>query len=148
MAKYILLDFDGVVTSKTYTMKCYREHARENIFGMDWFNPDCIAALKKIVDETGARIVVSSSWRDLSIDQLQRIWESIPMPGELVETTPVWILTKKEAIEQWIKQHPDDRYVILDDADLGLENQVRTNPRVGITMEDAVKAIEILTKGN
>lgn len=146
MAKYILLDIDGVVTSKTYTMKCYREHAMENIYGMDWFDPDCIAALKKIVDETGAGIVVSSSWRDLRIEQLQRIWEYIPMPGELVETTPVWILTKKEAIEQWIRQHPDDRYVILDDVDLGLENQVRTDPNTGLTEEDGKWAIEILGK--
>lgn len=146
MAKFILLDFDGVVTSKTYTMKCYREHARENIYGMDWFDPECVEALKKIVDETGAKIVVSSSWRDLRIEQLQRIWEYIPMPGELVETTPVWILTKKEAIEQWIKQHPDDCYVILDDADLGLENQVRTDPNTGLTDMDSKRAINILGK--
>lgn len=68
------------------------------------------------------------------------------MPGELVETTPVWILTKKEAIEQWIKQHPDDCYVILDDADLGLENQVRTDPNTGLTDVDSKRAINILGK--
>lgn len=142
--KYILLDFDGVVTSRNHTWKCHHEHVRENIYGMDWFDPACVAALKKIVDETGAEIVVSSSWRDLKMEQLQRIWEFIPMPGKLAGTTPIWILTKKEAIEYWIKQHPDVRYVILDDADLGLENQVRTDPQVGITMEDAVKAITLL----
>ena len=47
--KYILLDFDGVLTS----------------FGVDWFAPTCIDALKHIVEETAARIVVSSSWREL-----------------------------------------------------------------------------------
>ena len=127
MAKYILLDFDGVVTSKTYTMKCYRERARENIYGMDWFDPECVEALKKIVDDTGAKIVVSSSWRDLRIEQLQ-------------------ILTKKEAIEQWIKQHPDDCYVILDDADLGIENQVRTDPNTGLVKEDVDRAISLLNR--
>lgn len=146
MAKFILLDFDGVVTSKTYTMKCYREHARENIYGMDWFDPECVEALKKIVDETGAKIVVSSSWRDLRIEQLQRIWAFIPMPGELVETTPVWILTKKGAIEHWIKQHPDDRHVILDDADLGIDNQIRTDPHTGLVRDDAERAIKILNE--
>ena len=128
MAKFILLDFDGVVTSKTYTMKCYREHARENIYGMDWFDPECVEALKKIVDETGAKIVV------------------IPMPGELVETTPIWILTKKGAIEHWIKQHPDDRHVILDDADLGIDNQIRTDPHTGLVRDDAERAIKILNE--
>lgn len=146
MEKYILLDFDGVVTSKSYTWKCYHEHARENIYGMDWFDPECITALKKIVDETGAKIVVSSSWRDLRMEQLQRIWEFIPMPGELSGTTPVWILTKKGAIEHWIKQHPDDRYVILDDADLGLDNQIRTDPHTGLVRDDAEGAITLLNK--
>ncbi len=93
---------------------------------------------------TGAKIVVSSSWRDLRIEQLRKLWEDIPMPGELVGTTPVWILTKKEAIEHWIKQHTDDRYVILDDADLGLDYQIRTDPYIGLVEEDAEKAIKLL----
>lgn len=142
--KYILLDFDGVVTSKTHSWQCYMNHCRENIFGLDWFDPTCVDALRIIVDRTGAKIVVSSSWRDLRMEQLQKIWEFIPMPGELVGTTPIWILTKKGAIEHWVKQHPDDRYVILDDADLGLDNQIRTDPYTGLTEEDAEMAITIL----
>lgn len=146
MDKYILLDFDGVVTSKSYTWKCYQVGARANIYGLDWFDPDCINALQYIVEKTGAKIVVSSSWRDLRTEQLRRLWEFIPMPGELAGTTPVWILTKKGAIEHWIKQHPDDRYVILDDADLGFENQIRTDPHTGLVVEDAEKAIGLLNK--
>jgi len=144
MNKYILLDFDGVITSKTYTWKCYRDGTRANIYGLDWFDPNCIEALRHIVENTGAKIVVSSSWRDLRIEQLRKLWEDIPMPGELVGTTPVWILTKKEAIEHWIKQHTGDRYVILDDADLGLDYQIRTDPYIGLVEEDAEKAIKLL----
>ena len=84
--------------------------------------------------------------RDLRTEQLRRLWEFIPMPGELAGTTPVWILTKRGAIEHWIKQHPDDRYVILDDADLGFENQIRTDPHTGLVVEDAEKAIGLLNK--
>ncbi len=146
MDKYVLLDFDGVVTSKSYSWQCYMDRCRENIFGMDWFDPACIDALRKIVNETGAKIVVSSSWRDLRLEQLEKIWEFIPMPGQLAGTTPIWILTKKGAIEHWLKHHPNDRYVILDDADLGLENQIITDPNTGLTEKDAEMAISILNK--
>ena len=144
MAKYILLDFDGVVTSRSFTMKCYREHAEPNIYGLDWFDPECIAALKRIVDETGAEIIVSSSWRELWMVQLQKIWEHVHMPGKLSGTIPVWISDKKEAIRYWLKQHPDDRYVILDDEDLGLESQYRTDPHTGLVEEDADRIIAVL----
>ena len=146
--RYILLDFDGVVTSKTYSRQCHENHCRKNIYDLDWFDPACVDALRMIVERTGAKIVVSSSWRDLQMEQLQKIWAFIPMPGELAGTTPIWILTKKEAIEHWIKQHPDDRYVILDDAGLGLDNQIRTNPDTGLVQEDAEKAITILNSSN
>jgi len=144
MAKYILLDFDGVITSHRYSLKCYREHAEPNIYGLDWFDPECIAILKGIVDETGAEIIVSSSWRNLWSVQLQRIWEYVPMPGKLAGIVPVWILDKKEAIRYWLKQHPDDRYVIIDDDDLGLDNQYRTDHRMGLVDEDADKIIALL----
>ena len=144
MDKYILLDFDGVVTSKQFTWKCYMDQSRPNIFGLDWFDPSCVSALRRIVEKTKAKIVVSSSWRDLREEQLRKLWEYIPMPGELAGTTLVWILTKKGAIEHWIKQHPDDRYVILDDVDLELPNQIRIDPYTGLADEDAEKAIFML----
>jgi hypothetical protein len=142
--EYILLDFDGVLTSVANTRRCRMEHRRPNIYGLDWFDPACLEALKTIVDETGAGIVVSSSWRDLGDEALGRVWEQTPMPGLFTGTTPMWILTKKAAIEAWVKAHPDDRYVILDDADLRLPNQVRANPDTGLTMKMARKAIDIL----
>ena len=68
------------------------------------------------------------------------------MPGELAGTTPIWILTKKGAIDHWIKEHPNDRYVILDDTDLGLDYQIRTDPYTGLTEEDAEIVISLLNK--
>lgn len=144
--KYILLDFDGVLTSVAHTWRCRMEHRRPNIYGLDWFDPACLEALKNIVDETGAGIVVSSSWRDLGDEALGRVWEQTPIPGRFIGTTPIWILPKKDAIEAWIKAHLEDRYVILDDADLGLSNQIKTNPDMGLTMRKAGEAIAILNE--
>lgn len=144
--KYILLDIDGVLTSVAHTWRCRMAHRQPNIYGLDWFDPACLEALKNIVDETGAGIVVSSSWRDLGDEVLEKVWKQTPMPGMFMGTTPVWILTKKAAIEAWVRSHPDDRYVILDDADLRLPNQVKTNPDMGLTMKKALEAINVLSE--
>ena len=142
--KYILLDFDGVLTSESWTRQCIFECRRENMFGLDWFDPVCLQALQTIVDATGAGIVVSSSWRELGDDNLQMLWAFTPMPGRFLGTTPIWILTKREAIEKWIHKHQEDRYVILDDDNLGFANQVKTDIRIGLTNEKVQKAISIL----
>lgn len=142
--KYILLDFDGVLTSSSYTWLCHMEKRPANLFGMDWFDPRCLDALRTLVERTGAKIIVSSSWRDLSTEQLKWLWEQVPMPGEFCGTTPIWILTKKGAIKHWINKHPDDRWVILDDIDLGFPNQVRTDPHTGLSEADVQQAIKVL----
>ncbi len=145
--KYILLDIDGVITSDAYTRQCKAEKIQPNTFGLDWFDPQCIKMLRRVIDKTGARIVLSSSWRDLGIDRLSKVWSDNNLPGELAGTTPEWILMKKDAILEWIDIHPDEKYVIIDDADLRLKNQVRTNPITGLTAADAELAIQILNHG-
>lgn len=147
MIKFILLDIDGVLTSDAFSRRCKAEKIQPNTFGLDWFDPQCVSMLRRIIEKTGARIVLSSSWRDLGIDRLSKVWSENNLPGELAGTTPEWILVKKDAILEWIDRHPDDKYVIIDDADLRLKNQVRTNPITGLTAADAELAIQILNHG-
>lgn len=145
--KYILLDFDGVLTSDAFTRQCVFEHLQENLFGVDWFAPTCIDALKHIVEETAARIVVSSSWRDLGEYRLRKLWEYNRMPGCLdvtTPTTPEYILMKLDAIKHWIAEHEGDRFVVLDDDNLDVPNLVKTKPQEGLTRNDAELAIKIL----
>ena len=142
--KVVFLDFDGVLTSEAYTRQCIFEYRRENMFGMDWFDPFCLKMLQRIVDATGAGIVVSSSWRELGEDKLKRLWDEIPMPGTLLGSAPEWILTKDCAIWEYLKLHPCEKYVILDDDDLHLPNQVKTYCREGLTEANAQEAINTL----
>lgn len=147
--KYILLDFDGVLTSDAFTRQYVFEHRRENLFGVDWFAPSCIDALRHIVEETGARIVISSSWRDLGEYRIRKLWDYNRMPGRLDETTPTtpeYILMKSDAMRHWISTHEGDRFAVLDDDDLDVPNLVRTKPQEGLTREDAEMAIKILNE--
>lgn len=144
MDKFILLDIDGVLTSDAYTRRCKAEKIPLNTFGLDWFDPRCVEMLRRVIDKTGARIILSSSWRDLGFDRMNKVWSENNLPGILAGTTPEWILVKKDAILDWINGHANDKYVIIDDADLQLQNQVRTNPVTGMMAADAEQAIQIL----
>lgn len=142
--KVIFLDIDGVLTSDAFTQRCVKEKRARPQYDMDWLDPKCLVALKAITDTTGAVIVVSSSWRELGRETLFRLWELLGIPGELYGTTPDWILTKREAIEQWLADNHCDKYLIIDDTDLGLPNSYRTSPATGLTAEDAMQVIKLL----
>lgn len=147
--KYVLLDFDGVLTSDAFTRQCVFEHRQENLFGVDWFAPTCVDALRQIVEETAAGIVISSSWRELGDNRLRKLWEHNRMPGSLDDTTPTtpeYILMKEEAIKHWISAHEGDRFVVLDDDNLDVPNLIKTKPQEGLTREDARMAIKILNQ--
>lgn len=140
----IFLDFDGVLTSDDYTRLCLFGCRQENLYGIEWFDPRCIDALRAIVEETGAGIVVSSSWRELGMDKLKEVWAKNEMPGELLGTTNPDTVSTREAILQWLEKNPCDTYVVLDDSAVAIKCLVKTNPKTGLVASDAVKAIKIL----
>lgn len=146
MKKYILLGIDGVLTSQRNRIMAMILEPKSNLYGLVFFDMFCIVNLESIPVETGADIIVSSSWRRLGKETLIRVWvHNGRCSRRLVGTIPVEI-AKRDAIVAWIAAHPDDRYVILDAEDLRLQNQVRTDPEVGLTLKDAREAISILNK--
>ncbi len=44
--------------------------------------------LNKLIDETGAKIVISSTWRSSGIDFMKKVWEIEEMHGEIIGITP------------------------------------------------------------
>ncbi len=162
--KIIFLDFDGVLNTADW----YRQMTHDTAFD-DYgtvFDPHAVANLKKVVDDTGADIVVSSSWKELGLATMLEMWEERRLPGRVVGMTPTYIdeemllnadLTNMDfmngrgsEIKGWLQLHGKEvsHYVILDDMDDMLPEQqphlVLTDPEVGITKEDADMAIQIL----
>lgn len=65
--KVIFLDFDGVMDTAYYDNYLnYMGLPEKDKYGVV-FDPDCIANLRRIIDETGAGIVVSSTWKDFML---------------------------------------------------------------------------------
>lgn len=147
----IFLDFDGVLNTEQYQAQL----AIEGKLGKDaWgplFDPRSVANLRKILEATDAAIVISPSWRWLfRLGSLRMMWEVRELPGEIIDTIPcgAQYISRGEDIECWLDRNDRPDYIIIDDLDDFFPSQhdryVETNPIVGITEADAIKAIEIL----
>lgn len=167
MSKVIFLDIDGVLNTERHHDHCVEaELAYVDNFGYA-FDPVAVANLKRIVDETGADIVISSSWKFWGLSTMQKLWASRELPGRIIDVTPnnvsdEMLLSvdldlmelpagKGSEIKEWLdtKGHQVTHYAILDDMNDMLSEQqtqfVQTDPRIGITDDDADRIITILT---
>lgn len=164
MRKVVFLDIDGVLNTKWWYTQMDRNTPKDK-YGYA-FDPNAVANLKKIIDETGADIVISSSWKSFGISELEDMWQDRGLPGKLIGITPNSVsnemllnadLDHMELfhirgleIKEWLYKHGKkvNHYVIIDDVDDFLIEQqshfVQTDPEVGITEEDADMAIKNL----
>lgn len=156
--KVIFLDVDGVLTSEDY------------LNGVEFdLSEEKIKLLKKIVEQTNAKIVLSSSWKNKTrnFPVLENLLNKNDL--EIYDTTPeikrirrinhkymdlpiVNIDSKRgEEINKWVLDHNPESFVILDDNlhnfdkfDLD-KHLVQTNYYDGGLKEEHVeKALEIL----
>lgn len=166
----IFLDFDGVLNTEKYYCELKSKGLPSDDKYGQLFDPEAVANLRKIIDATGARIVVSSSWRYMGLNVLQRMWYDRDLPGRIVDITPLHLLDDKlrdtdltqvdilslcrgNEIKWYFDEVLDAnsnsrRFVIFDDLkDVLPELQdhfVRIDPVVGITEGDVEKAVEII----
>ena len=168
MKKIIFLDFDGVLNTEHYQgLLQYQGKSWQDEYGA-FFDPNAVKQLKRIIDATGADIVVESSWKYLGLDAMKELWKVRSLPGRVIDITPSSIsdeylsnvdLDNLDAsmlhckgleIASWLSEQKkqDIRYVIIDDEYVILDSQlphfILTNPYEGITEEQANKAISIL----
>ena len=118
--KIIFLDIDGVLNHK----------------GTPLLHQPCIDQLKRIVDSTGAKVVLSSSWREMFIfkDEFTPDVNSVRMIDylmhkcgiEFIGYTPFDEMDRRELeIKQWIKDNNAivDNFIIIDDLEYNFEDE-------------------------
>ena len=146
--KIIFLDFDGVITTYKSGYK---------------IDPEKVELLLKIVEETGAKIVITSSWRSYNIEETRKKLGDLSFMKYVIDVTPrlnyrdsdgdYWSVARGTEIHHWMMKHGDDvdNYVILDDEEDMLISQnshfVLTDIYTGLSEEHVQKAIEILNGG-
>ena len=91
--KIIFLDIDGVLNCESAYRngECqYQEWIWED-GRKDHYQRFCVRSkelLNKLIDETGAKIVISSTWRHSGIEFMKKVWEMEEMNGEIIGITP------------------------------------------------------------
>jgi len=156
--KIIFLDIDGVLNIEeerdTIPMAISSSGIRYRDFD-DIPIERCVNNLNRVISETGAEIVITSTWR------IQHSVLSLMYIFFLCGVKPAYILGRTsydsnvkrgEEITEWLKEHPEiTNFVILDDdsdmVDL-MDHLILIDPEVGLTEADANKAIEMLNKRN
>lgn len=123
-----------------------------NIFQEDMLDPRAIVQLKKIVETTGASIVLSSSWRWEKGLRDKVHYQLREKEIDFIDTTTLQIditLSRGKEIDKYLENHPEiENFVILDDDEIQSAtlkpHHVRTTFKYGLTREKAEEAIKIL----
>lgn len=146
--KYIFLDFDGVLNSWPYLAQVV-----DVPHGVRHIDPDAVFQLQRVVDATGARIVVSSTWRKLySVQELSDMLAENGLMADVIDVTPSHNNGYRgHEIQQWLDDHFefDDypTFVIVDDgSDMEpfMDHFVQTEIEYGLTPDKADEMIEKL----
>ncbi len=149
--KVIFLDFDGVMDTAYYDNYLnYMGLPEKDKYGVV-FAPDCIANLRRIIDETGADIVVSSTWKDfMTYKEILEMWEYRKLPGFVTDTTPTCSRKRGDEIDSWLEEcNTECEYVIIDDMDETQFNEHQydrlfvVNPYDGLNEQTAEKVIQL-----
>lgn len=151
--RLIFIDIDGVFNSLTY----YKSDRFNNepTYPLSEFDTECVKRYMNIIEKTGAKTVISSSWR--FTDGLRNIMEHVGFYGTALdfEVTPYLGTIRGLEIKAYLDEYEDkhigeevESYCIIDDeTDMLYEqkdNFVNTNINFGLTDEDADKVIRIL----
>jgi hypothetical protein len=124
--KIIFLDIDGVMNNQVDYE--FAELKGENPEKKEDISPRCMDLLNNLIEETGAKVVITSVWRyGKTTEEMQQLLDRHGFKGEIVGLTPAlnreFVLRGNE-IYAWIKQNEKliecpyydfESYVILDD---------------------------------
>lgn len=182
MAKVIFLDIDGVLNASHNYVKNWKSQkdwlefskkhqaeAEELGITMAFHMPIqySIGWLNELIEETGAKVVISSTWRGRGAAYMQKVLDFEGVVCDVIDETiynhkqiyedrvPLYDhfsdydVLRGEQIKLWLSQHPEvKKYVILDDdSDMLLEqedNFVHVDNEYGFTRHDFIEALSIL----
>ena len=152
--KIIFLDFDGVMDTAYYDHMLSKQGLPGNDHYGTVFDPNCVHNLRRIIDNTGADIVVSSSWKHfMTYKEFLEMWDARGLPGFVTDVTPIPDMRRNrgDEIDAWLNEcNVECQYVIIDDLDGSNFNEHQiprllvVNPFFGLDEDTAERAIYLL----
>lgn len=124
--KVIFLDIEGVLNTKETYERSYKIHGYTTMIDLE-IDKFRLEYLKRIIEETNAKIVLSSSFRYFFIKENEQIvptnfkgkklYDTFIKYGiEIFDTTPTTFGSREEQIKTWLSNNEDvESFVIIDD---------------------------------
>lgn len=145
--KVLFLDIDGVLCLYARGVKNWGQSAED-----DAFDSGCCRRLKEIVDATGCKLVLSSSWR-LEKQDIYTLLRQLAPYGitrdDFLGKTPLG-QKRGDEIMTYLQRHPEvDTFLAVDDEDFAdncfpADKLLRTRQESGITPAIRDRAVRIL----
>lgn len=119
--KVIFLDFDGpMIPTRAYWLP----NQTRPIVSI--FDPVAVSLVNKLLEESQAQLVISSSWRNKGLDTIKDMLTKNGMDPSVLhedwETPQKFSSQRIHDIKWWLDDHPEvTHYVAIDDIDLDVE---------------------------
>lgn len=174
--KVIFLDIDGVLNSDAwyhYTRALAKQNKRHVYQDNETYNitvsylhsqidDRAVLNLNYLIEHTGAKIVLSSSWKSTDKDDMRKLVKALKYKGlqfdDFLDITPFTESRNRGLeIKMWldanVKQYNIESYCIFDDDIFDIlpeqyDNFIHVDRHLGLTYIDTNKAFDILTKNN
>eukprot|EP01064_Diplonema_japonicum_P016932 TRINITY_DN249_c4_g1_i1.p1 TRINITY_DN249_c4_g1~~TRINITY_DN249_c4_g1_i1.p1 ORF type:complete len:151 (+),score=14.09 TRINITY_DN249_c4_g1_i1:32-484(+) len=132
----IFLDIDGVM----------RPLEEDRADATEFWLESAVSILKFLVKTLDAQIVLSTSWRGTSEQEIREKLLKCGLPSH-VGCTPVLGTTREDEVLAYVKQCNLVKWVAVDDAPLDLPplHFHHIDPSLGITADDAPEIVDKLT---
>jgi hypothetical protein len=114
------------------------------------FDPMACACLEYLAHTTGAKVVVSSTWRKSGLQVMKDMFRDRDIDIEVIDITPKSDFIRGVDIEMWLAENDYvTNYVILDDDDDFTPDQIQSHyvdcsGKFGLDHNALVRALKIL----
>lgn len=163
--KIVFLDIDGVLNHEHFYKEKHGKRSEESTINYPYseIDPKSVERLNILCKETGAKVVISSTWRRSGLEYCKDVLEFHGFTGDIIDITPSGrgeMTLRGNEILQWVKDNQEllgesyynfTEYVILDDDSDMLywqrNNFLLIDRFVGLTMGNVFQAKKILNCG-
>jgi hypothetical protein len=147
VTKVIFLDFDGpMIPFRNWVLAPLATQKYEK------FDPIAVATILAALTNSGAKLVISSSWREIGYDEICKVlemngiskdclhqdWATANLVDHSMADRPI-------EIRAWLFKHSEiQKYVVIDDAKMEIDNLVHVTSEDGILYKHQLEIFKLL----